>query len=157
MADTCSGIYFWSWSTSPSGPPPRPPGWRAAAVHERRLEPVLSLRLNSMVTLVVLFIGCVPSLRRRATTSQPLHTDVVPPRRMGGRRGKKGALCLYVRKFLFLREWKFASSICRKFFFLLMGWQDLERFRVKAYRRFFCSKYNLWLELFKDWKKESNI
>lgn len=26
-------------------------------------------RLNSMVTLVVLFIGCVPSLRRRATTA----------------------------------------------------------------------------------------
>lgn len=57
---------------------PPVPGWRAAAVHERRLEPVLSLRLNSMVTLVVLFIGCVPSLRRRATASQPLHTDVVP-------------------------------------------------------------------------------
>lgn len=74
--------------------PPRPPsapGWRAAAVHERRLEPVLSLRLNSMVTLVVLFIGCVPSLRRRATTSQPLHTDVVPlARRERRRRG--GAL-----------------------------------------------------------------
>lgn len=91
MADTCSGIYFWSWSTPLR--PPSVPGWRAAAVHERRLEPVLSLRLNSMVTLVVLFIGCVPSLRRRATTSQPLHTDVVPSARWGERK-EGGALCL---------------------------------------------------------------
>lgn len=92
MADTCSGIYFWSWSTPLR--PPSAPGWRAAAVHERRLEPVLSLRLNSMVTLVVLFIGCVPSLRRRATTSQPLHTDVVPSARWGERKEGGRALPL---------------------------------------------------------------
>lgn len=65
-----------------SPPSPHPPCARSP-VHERRLEPVLSLRLNSMVTLVVLFIGCVPSLRRRATTAtcngtERLHTDVVP-------------------------------------------------------------------------------
>lgn len=119
MADTCSGIYFWSWSTSPSGPPPRPPGWRAAAVHERRLEPVLSLRLNSMVTLVVLFIGCVPSLRRRATTSQPLHTDVVPPPGWG--EGKEGGALPLRKKISILTRVEIRLVHLQKIFLLAYG------------------------------------
>lgn len=67
MAHTCSGIYFWD----PSSPSPRAP--RARFVD---WNPFFS-RLNSMVTLVVLFIGCVPSLRRRATTATA-HTTAAP-------------------------------------------------------------------------------
>lgn len=154
MADTCSGIYFWSWSTSPSaplGPRLARSGCPRTSPGTRSFSPI---EFNGYPRRLIYWMRSFapPARNDFATVAHRCR----PPPLDGGKR-KKGALCLYVRKFLFLREWKFASSICRKFFFLLMGWEDLERFRVKAYRRFFCSKFNLWLELFKDWKKESNI
>lgn len=65
---------------SPS-PPPRPP--RPAWPLRRLWNPFFS-RLNSMVTLVVLFIGCVPSLRRRATTATAHTTAAHAARPLSG-------------------------------------------------------------------------
>lgn len=136
-------------------PAPLSPGWRAAAVHERRLEPVLSLRLNSMVTLVVLFIGCVPSLRRRATASQPLHTDVVPCTRGEGR--GRSAFIRSRRNFHFSCARGNSPPFYTRWRFFFFSWNEkiLEIEWKRAIEVFFKFEF-VTCCLFNDWKKKKH-
>lgn len=127
MADTCSGIYFWSWSTRPPCPRLARSGCPRTSPGTRSFSPI---EFNGYPRRLIYWMRSFapPARNGFATVAHRCR----PLRSRGG-----GSLRFYpiAKKFPFLRAWKFASS--PHFTFFLDGEREDPGDRMKVCDRSF--------------------
>lgn len=152
MADTCSGIYFWSWSTPP---PSLPPGPRLARSGCPRTSPgtrsFSPIEFNGYPRRLIYWMRSFapPARNDFATVAHRCR----PPPPDGGKKGKEGGALSLRKKISILTRVKIRLVHLQKIFLLAYGMGGFGEISSESVSKVFLFEFN-WLALFNDWKKK---